>query len=148
MRKFSGQSLFLLAVVAASSLMIGYLVATSDGWAVKAVQPTPGNRTGPDPKRKMAVNQIPFNGAQSYEYLKQICEIGPRYSGSAGMDRQQKLLVEHFKKLGGKVALQEFSVRHPQSGEIAGGRAGDSSAQMTAPVELPYSWSWASRWPL
>jgi hypothetical protein len=117
MRKFSGQSLFLLAIVAASSLTIGYLVATSDGWAVKAVQPTPGKRTAPGPKRKVPVNQIPFDGAQAYEYLKQICEIGPRYSGSAGMDRQQKLLVEHFKKLGGKVALQEFSVRHPQSGD-------------------------------
>jgi glutaminyl-peptide cyclotransferase len=116
MSKISGQSLFLLAVVAASSLLVGYLVATSDGWAVKAVQPSAEKLPAQGDRRKVASNKIPFDGAQAYEYLKQICDLGPRFSGSTGMARQQKLLVEHFEKLGGKVQLQEFPVRHPQSG--------------------------------
>ena len=37
-------------------------------------------------------------------------------SGSAGMQAQQKLLIEHFQKLGGQVELQRFRVRHPQDG--------------------------------
>lgn len=62
------------------------------------------------------LNDIPFNGARAYEYLKQLCAIGPRPSGSAGMEQQQKLLAEHFKKLGGVVEFQQFRVRHPQDG--------------------------------
>ena len=72
MSKISGQSLFLLAVVAASSLLVGYLVATSDGWAVKAVQPSAEKQPAQGDRRKVASNKIPFDGAQAYEYLKQI----------------------------------------------------------------------------
>jgi hypothetical protein len=116
MSKISGQSLFLLTVVAASSLAIGYLIATGDnGWTVSAVQPTAGTRTTQARQGKIPLNEIPFDGAQAYEYLIQICKIGPRLSGSPGMDRQQKLLVAHFEKLGGKVAMQEFRVPHPVS---------------------------------
>jgi glutaminyl-peptide cyclotransferase len=61
----------------------------------------------------MRLEDIPFNGARAYEYLKQLCAIGPRRSGSAGMDAQQKLLTEHFKKLGAVVEFQRFAVRHP-----------------------------------
>jgi Zn-dependent M28 family amino/carboxypeptidase len=32
------------------------------------------------------------------------------------MEAQQKLLVDHFQKLGGKVNLQQFRVRHPRDG--------------------------------
>jgi glutaminyl-peptide cyclotransferase len=57
---------------------------------------------------------IPFDGAKAYEHLKQLCAIGPRPSGSPGMETQQKLLAEHFRKLGGQVEFQRFRVRHPQ----------------------------------
>ena len=59
---------------------------------------------------------IPFDGAGAYEYLKKICAIGPRPSGSPGMAAQQKLLTEHFTKLGGKVELQRFDGRNPDDG--------------------------------
>jgi hypothetical protein len=64
------------------------------------------------------LEDIPFDGAQAYEYLKQLCAIGPRPSGSPGMEKQQKLLAEHFsnKKLGAKVEFQRFRVPHPQDG--------------------------------
>jgi glutaminyl-peptide cyclotransferase len=61
----------------------------------------------------LSLEDIPFNGARAYGYLKQLCAIGRRPSGSPGMEAQQKLLAEHFKKLGGEVEFQRFAVRHP-----------------------------------
>ena len=53
---------------------------------------------------------------RAYEYLKKLCAIGPRPSGSPGMEIQQKLLAAHFQKLGGQVEFQRFRVPHPQTG--------------------------------
>jgi hypothetical protein len=64
-----------------------------------------------------ALRDIPVNGERSYGYLKEICAIGPRPSGSPGMLKQQELLNEHFAKLGGRVSLQSFEIRHPQNGD-------------------------------
>ncbi|MGA2062213.1 MAG: M28 family peptidase [Thermoguttaceae bacterium] len=61
----------------------------------------------------LRLEDIPFNGGRAYEYLKQLCAIGPRPSGSPGMEAQQKLLAEHFKKLGGEVEFQRFQTPHP-----------------------------------
>lgn len=57
-----------------------------------------------------------FDGHAAYAYLKQICEIGPRPSGSEGMAEQQRILTDHFTRLGGQVNLQAFDVRHPEDG--------------------------------
>lgn len=65
---------------------------------------------------RFRLSEIPFNGARAYEYLKQICELGRRPSGSPGMAAQQKLLAEHFTRLGGRVSLQRFGTRHPVDG--------------------------------
>ena len=65
---------------------------------------------------KLALDDIPFNGERAYGYLKQICEIGPRVSGTEGMRRQQELLKTHFESLGGRVSLQEFPARNPLDG--------------------------------
>lgn len=65
---------------------------------------------------RLTLEEIPFNGARAYEYLKAICAIGPRVSGTPGMAKQQKLLEAHFTKLGGKVEYQRFRVRHPLTG--------------------------------
>ncbi len=61
----------------------------------------------------LKLDEIPFDGAQAYKYLKDLCAIGPRRSGSPGMAAQQKLLIDHFKKAGGEVELQRFRARHP-----------------------------------
>jgi hypothetical protein len=58
----------------------------------------------------------PLDGARAYRYLQQICEIGPRPSGSPGMQQQQALLREHFEGLGGKVTMQAFAANHPLTG--------------------------------
>lgn len=102
-----GQATFLAAVAVLGGLVFGYLALF-------------GNR-GPDHSAEAAdsrlrLDEIPFNGARAYEYLKQVCAIGPRRSGSPGMEAQQKLLAAHFRKLGGQVELQRFRARHPVDG--------------------------------
>ncbi len=67
-------------------------------------------------RSSLRLEQIPFDGAKAYEYLKEICKLGRRPSGSPGMEAQQKLLVEHFTKLGAKVRLQQFRAQDPLGG--------------------------------
>jgi hypothetical protein len=74
-----------------------------------------GRRKSDDAERKQLA-AIPFDGAQAYAYLKQICAIGPRISGTAGMQKQQQLVEEHFKQLGGQVSYQKLTMRHPLDG--------------------------------
>jgi hypothetical protein len=47
-------------------------------------------------------------------YLKDVCDLGPRISGTDGMKKQQELLTKHFEDQGGKVSLQKFD--HRQNG--------------------------------
>lgn len=56
------------------------------------------------------------NSKRAYGYLKTICKIGPRPSGTRGMAAQQQLLAKHFQKLGGKVFIQQFQFADPRSG--------------------------------
>jgi hypothetical protein len=53
---------------------------------------------------------------RAFGYLKQVCDIGPRISGTDGMGKQRELLETHFTKLGATVGYQEFDAVHPQSG--------------------------------
>jgi hypothetical protein len=62
------------------------------------------DRTGP------AV-PVAFDGDRAMKYLRALCDIGPRISGSDGMQQQQALLKKHFEALGGKVELQPFEAR-------------------------------------
>ncbi len=108
MRKPAGQTLFLATCIAASVAAVGYVLFFYDNR---------GEAGGPkEVHSKLTLGDIPFDGAQAYRYLEDLCALGPRYSGSPGMEAQQKLLVEHFQKLGGTVELQRFRVRHPLDG--------------------------------
>ncbi|HET6883712.1 MAG TPA: M28 family peptidase [Pirellulales bacterium] len=100
MRRISGQSLYVAAVLLASAAALGYAV-----W--------PEAHAGP---RRLALRDIPFDGVQAYQYLKEMCRFGPRPSGSKAMLRQRDWLVEHFKAQGGDVALQAFRARDPRTG--------------------------------
>jgi glutaminyl-peptide cyclotransferase len=57
-----------------------------------------------------------IDGKRAYEYLKKICEIGPRTAGSDANKRQLEMVEAHFIKLGGAVTRQPFVVAHPQTG--------------------------------
>ncbi len=58
----------------------------------------------------------PVDGDRAFGYLEQICDIGPRISGTVGMQRQQQIIEEHFLDLGAEVLYQSFDVRHPDTG--------------------------------
>lgn len=61
-------------------------------------------------------DRFAIDGDRAFDYLVKICEIGPRPSGSDGMEQQQQLLSTHFTKLGAKVGYQTFDARHPVTG--------------------------------
>src|SRR5262245_21637419 len=54
---------------------------------------------------------VPFDGKRAMGYLEDICKIGPRISGPAGMTKQQELIEKHFKEHGGKVSYQRFTAK-------------------------------------
>ena len=106
-RRFPRPALLAAVILIAGGLAVAAWVFSgdhaSDGHAAEA-------------KSALKLDDIPFNGARAYESLKQLCAIGPRPSGSPGMAAQQKLLEEHFQKLGGQVEFQRFRVPHPKDG--------------------------------
>ena len=55
------------------------------------------------------VKPAPFDGKRAMKYLTEICDIGPRQSGTPGMREQIKLITKHFENLGLKVEVQAFS---------------------------------------
>jgi len=111
-QRYSGQTWFLLAMVAASCLVVAYIVLID----------APSRRMAPDefaaaaPVSKFKLADIPFDGQLAYTYLKQICDLGPRPSGSPAMTQQRELLKAHFEKLGAKVTVQSWRVAHPTTG--------------------------------
>lgn len=52
-----------------------------------------------------------FDPERALKYLKQVCDVGPRISGTDGMKKQQELIEKHFKGLGATVTRQEFKAR-------------------------------------
>jgi len=54
---------------------------------------------------------IPFDKERALGYLKQICDLGPRMSGTEAMTKQQDLIRKHFEAQGAKVELQKFTAR-------------------------------------
>ena len=65
------------------------------------------------------VAEVKFDGDRALKYLKQLCDIGPRISGTDGMTKQQKLIEAHFKKLGATVTRQTFKAKQKsQKNEI------------------------------
>src|SRR3954451_14281757 len=65
-------------------------------------------------QKVIAPVDLKFDQERSLKYLKQLCDIGPRISGSEGMKKQQDLIEKHFKDLGATVTRQEFKA-HQQS---------------------------------
>ncbi len=55
---------------------------------------------------------------RAFGYLTRICEIGPRISGTEGMDLQQQLIAKHFTDLKTQVKFQSFDVPHPLNGNV------------------------------
>ncbi len=60
-----------------------------------------------------AVKAVPFEAKRSMEYLKDLCSIGTRISGSEGMSKQREILQKHFEKQGASVEWQKFEGKQP-----------------------------------
>jgi glutaminyl-peptide cyclotransferase len=56
-----------------------------------------------------------FDGKRAYGYLRQMCELGNRMSGSPAMVKQQQLIEKHFQNLGLKVEYQRFTAKDPRT---------------------------------
>ncbi len=105
-KRLSGQTIFLWGSVAVSALGLAALAIIFYGGRLLASD------------SQLRLEKIPFNGTSAYGYLKQLCDLGPRRSGSEGMLAQQKFLTEHFQRLGAtvKVELQPFKAPYPLDG--------------------------------
>ena len=57
-----------------------------------------------------------YDPDRAFAYLQQLCDLGPRPSGSDAMGRQQRMLTEFFTALGASVTMQTFEIRHPNDG--------------------------------
>src|SRR5262245_24799072 len=101
----SGQTLLLIAALSGSCLLVGYLLVFDRAPAAAPAAAGSGSR--------LSLADIPFNGSRAFDYLSELCALGPRVSNSRGMQAQQELLAAHFQKLGGKVRWQKFRIRHP-----------------------------------
>ncbi|HEY2840760.1 MAG TPA: M28 family peptidase [Pirellulales bacterium] len=111
-QKISGQTWFLTAVAVASCLVVGYIVLID----APSRRGGTGEAAAAAPASKLKLADIPFDGEQAYAFLKQVCEPGPRPSGSAAMVAQRSMLQSYFEKLGAKVFVQPWRVAHPKTG--------------------------------
>jgi hypothetical protein len=107
-RRWSGQTIFLSGVVVLCLAVVGGLLL---------MQQDQGRAGAAPVASRLTLEQIPFDGQQAYEYLNQICDLGPRPAGSETMKVQQQMLEQHFRGLGAIVSRQDFVARHPRSGQ-------------------------------
>jgi glutaminyl-peptide cyclotransferase len=92
------------------ALLVGGLLMFQP-WLGNARPPAAEGEGGFAADRDAPAAPAPFDARRAMDYLEDLCKIGPRISGSAGMKKQQDLLEKHFKAHGGKVAWQRFTAR-------------------------------------
>jgi len=63
------------------------------------------------PAASHEVVPVKFDPDRALKYLRQLCDLGPRVSGTDGMKKQQELIEKHFRDLGATVTRQEFKAR-------------------------------------
>ena len=101
-----------VASIVAGVGVVGLVVVllTWDKWAntqqptVTAAAPKEAEKYAMDWEAK--AEPVAFDAKRAMGYLKDICDIGPRISGTDGMKKQQELLEKHFEDLGGKVTYR------------------------------------------
>lgn len=96
------RSLFSLVILLTLLLLSAFTfqnrsILRADGFAEDRF-PAPPKGVKIDPERCM-------------KYLRAICDLGPRISGTKGMKKQQVLLAKHMKAQGAEVEWQVFTAR-------------------------------------
>lgn len=87
--------------------------------AEEQVEPV-GWKDRPPMTRVATAAGSPLDPDRAMGYLRAVCDLGPRISGSRAMAAQQRMLVEHFEALGAEseteveVELQRFAAPHPR----------------------------------
>ena len=73
---------------------------------------------GPGQTESPSIRAIPaaYDSDRAFGYLQQLCDLGPRPSGSDAMVRQQQMLQKFFTNRGAAVTMQTFDIRHPEDG--------------------------------
>jgi glutaminyl-peptide cyclotransferase len=77
-------------------------------WSTKAEPPAANKQSADGFASDRAPAAAHFDAARAMGYLTDICNIGPRLSGTDGMKKQQELLEGHFKPLADAVRWQRF----------------------------------------
>ena len=60
---------------------------------------------------------LEFNGENAFLYIKEQCEIGPRYPGSSGHKELVQYLKDHFKIYSDSIEVFNDSIYHPVSNQ-------------------------------
>ena len=103
MRRFDRKLTVVAAACCGGALLCGAIIIIDETTTAYSRRPT--------------LAEIPVDGQRAFGYLKAICDLGRRPSGSAGMRKQQAFLIEHFRKLGAKkIDQQKWTIRHPENG--------------------------------
>lgn len=110
LRLTSGFILILVALVACGWL---YLYHPGPGKAELEPAPQQPPQTNFAADREMEY----FDPKRALGYLEEVCQLGPRISGTPAMKKQQELLRKHFEALGGKVELQAFQAKQKSQPE-------------------------------
>lgn len=87
------------------------LVAGCSAGATQPSKKSSGFAEDTVPKNLPTAAEFPFDQARAVGYVKQLCDIGPRVSGTDGMSKQIDLVEKHFKAHGAAVTRQEFKAR-------------------------------------
>lgn len=84
-------------------------------WVVREIDRGPG-------VSEPTLGAIPaeYKPDRAFGYLTALCDLGPRPSGSAQMNKQQQLLKKFFETQGAAVKMQSFEIRHPETGVPVG----------------------------
>lgn len=102
-------------------LLLGLIAISLIPASIHAVQPpaTAGNsQTQEQDDKQQEKDTDTFDGEFAYAVLKQICDLGPRISGTEGMLKQQELLKAHIQANGGTVHEHKFNAASPLDGKI------------------------------
>ena len=110
--------LFLVAAAAVTFIFPFPWTQSAEPKRPPMTEPPRGDRFAED-RAPPETKAVPFDAKRALDYLAELCKLGPRISGSAGMEKQQKLLKEHFEKHGGKVAFQRFEGKQPSQRNAA-----------------------------
>jgi glutaminyl-peptide cyclotransferase len=110
-----------------ASVLVVLLIVALAGWLLMSAAWTSTPQPAPKPAAPKAaekyaldwdakVEPAAFDAKRAMGYLKDICDIGPRMSGTDAMKKQQELMEKHFKALGGQIIWQKFKATQTSVG--------------------------------